>query len=54
MGYLLKKDITIGISDGISVEVLEGIEEGDKIKVWNKVLDEDEAGDEERRPNSDD
>ena len=53
-GVFVKKDITIGISDGISVEVLEGIEEDDKIKVWNKVLDEDEGGDGERRPNSDD
>ena len=53
-GVFVKKDITIGISDGISVEVLEGIEEGDKIKVWNKVLEEDEGGDRERRSNFDD
>ena len=53
-GVFIKKDITIGISDGISVEVLEGIEEDDKIKVWNKVLEEDEGGDGETRPNIDD
>ena len=53
-GVFVKKDITIGISDGISVEVLEGIKEDDKIKVWNKVLEEDEGGDGETRPNSND
>ncbi|MDC1310265.1 efflux RND transporter periplasmic adaptor subunit [Flavobacteriaceae bacterium] len=51
-GVFVKKDITIGISDGISVEVLEGIEEDDKIKVWNKVLEDDESGEGERRPDS--
>ena len=51
-GVFVKKDITIGISDGISVEVLEGIEENDKIKVWNKVLEDDESGEGERRPDS--
>ena len=53
-GLFIKKDITIGISDGISVEVLEGIEEDDKIKVWNKVLEEDKGGDGEERPDSED
>ena len=53
-GVFVKKDITIGISDGISVEVLEGVKEDDKIKVWNKVLEEDEGGDDETRPNSND
>ena len=45
-GVFVKKNITIGISDGINVEILEGVKEGDKIKVWNKVLeaeDEDES-----------
>ena len=53
-GLFIKKDITIGISDGISVEVLEGVEEDDKIKVWNKVLEEDKVGDGEERPDSED
>jgi len=53
-GLFIKKDITIGISDGISVEVLEGVEEDDKIKVWNKVLEEDKGGDGEERPDSED
>ena len=30
-----KKDILTGISDGINVEVLSGISEIDKIKIWN-------------------
>ena len=51
-GVFVKKDITIGISDGISVEVLEGVKEDDKIKVWNKVLEDDESGEGERRPDS--
>ncbi len=32
-----RKDIALGISDGIFVEVKSGISEGDKIKVWNKI-----------------
>jgi HlyD family secretion protein len=31
-----KRDIKLGISDGINVEILEGITADDKIKVWNK------------------
>lgn len=53
-GVFVKKNITIGISDGISVEVLEGVKEDDKIKVWNKVIDADLAGEGETRPNSND
>jgi len=37
-----RKDIELGISDGIFVEVKSGISDSDKIKVWNSV--EDEAG----------
>ena len=32
-----RKDIEIGISDGINVEVISGITLEDKIKVWNKT-----------------
>jgi HlyD family secretion protein len=31
-----RKDITVGLSDGLSTEVLNGITASDKIKVWNK------------------
>jgi HlyD family secretion protein len=45
-----RKDVTLGISDGINVEILTGIKPSDKIKVWNITqpekletkLDEDE------------
>ncbi|WP_299891407.1 efflux RND transporter periplasmic adaptor subunit [uncultured Lacinutrix sp.] len=36
-----KKNVILGISDGINVEITEGVEEGDKIKVWNKASKED-------------
>ena len=48
-----RRDIEIGLSDGINVEVISGIEEEDKIKVWNKTEpkkkgeDEEEGEDEE-------
>ncbi len=29
-------EVKLGVSDGINIEVLEGIKEDDKIKVWNK------------------
>ena len=32
-----RKDVTIGLSDGVKVEVLSGIEMSDKIKIWNKT-----------------
>ena len=32
-----RRDIQIGISDGINVEILEGLTESDKVKQWNKT-----------------
>lgn len=32
-----KKEIELGVSDGIYVQVLSGISEDDKIKIWNQV-----------------
>jgi HlyD family secretion protein len=32
-----RRDIVLGISDGINVEVLEGVSEDDNIKVWNQI-----------------
>ena len=46
-GSFVIKEVEVGISDGINVEILKGIKETDKIKVWNSVEDEDE--DEVRR-----
>lgn len=48
-GKFKRKDVKIGISDGINVEVLDGVAEGDKIKVWNKASDEDEEEKEKGR-----
>lgn len=31
-----RRDVKIGLSDGLYVQVLEGLNEGDKIKVWNQ------------------
>ena len=47
-----RKDIEIGISDGINVEIVSGITIEDKIKVWNKTEDkkigEDESEEEDQ------
>jgi HlyD family secretion protein len=47
-----KKNVRLGLSDGINVEIIEGVELGDKIKVWNKVSKDDEAEEEERKNNN--
>lgn len=41
-----KKNVELGISDGINVEIIDGVKEGDKIKVWNKASKEDNDEDE--------
>jgi HlyD family secretion protein len=32
-----RKEVELGISDGINVEIKSGVSEGDKIKVWNQI-----------------
>ena len=32
-----RRDIEIGISDGVNVEIVSGLEEGDQVKQWNKT-----------------
>ena len=32
-----RKDVELGISDGINVEIKKGLDANDKIKVWNPV-----------------
>ncbi|MUP44497.1 efflux RND transporter periplasmic adaptor subunit [Gramella sp. BOM4] len=32
-----KQPVELGVSDGIHVQVLSGVEKGDKIKVWNQI-----------------
>ncbi|WP_276168022.1 efflux RND transporter periplasmic adaptor subunit [Zobellia alginiliquefaciens] len=48
-----RKDIEIGISDGVNVEIVSGLTESDKVKVWSKTEpikkgeDEEEEADKE-------
>ena len=46
-GSFITKEVEVGISDGINVEIIKGVKENDKIKVWNTIQGEDE--DEVRR-----
>ena len=32
-----RKDVELGVSDGLNVEILSGVVEGDEIKVWNQL-----------------
>ena len=41
-GSFITRNIEVGISDGINVEILKGISENDNIKVWNTIQGEDE------------
>ena len=31
-----RRELEVGLSDGLMTEVLSGVTEGDKIKVWNQ------------------
>ena len=42
-----RKDIEIGISDGVNVEIVSGITEEDEVKVWNKTEPVKKGEDEE-------
>ncbi|SEL51555.1 HlyD family secretion protein [Maribacter orientalis] len=44
-----KKELVLGVSDGIDVEIVSGIDENAKIKIWNKL----EAKSEDNSPNED-
>ena len=39
-GDFVIKNVEIGISDGINVEIIEGVILSDEIKVWNKAFEE--------------
>ncbi|MGX1025159.1 efflux RND transporter periplasmic adaptor subunit [Psychroflexus sp. MBR-150] len=39
-----RRDIELGISDGINVEIKKGLSKDDKIKVWNKVKEKKPSG----------
>lgn len=40
-----KENVELGLSDGINVEITEGVKMGDKIKVWNKASKDDNEED---------
>ena len=42
-----RRELTLGVSDGINVEVVEGLEENDLIKVWNKTEEPDKVDENE-------
>lgn len=42
-----KKEVELGISDGINVEILSGVTEEDEIKVWNKTSKKEKEDGEE-------
>jgi HlyD family secretion protein len=46
-GRFQVKNVEIGISDGINVEIIEGVSEGDEIKVWTKALEENNEEEDE-------
>jgi len=46
-GSFETKNVEIGLSDGINVEIIEGVEEGDEIKVWNKASEENNEDEED-------
>lgn len=42
-----KKKVKLGLSDGINVEIVDGVKMGDKIKVWNKLSEKEDDKDED-------
>ncbi|OYX24050.1 MAG: efflux transporter periplasmic adaptor subunit [Flavobacteriales bacterium 32-35-8] len=51
-GKFERKDVKVGLSDGINVEILEGVKKGDKIKVWNKASKDNNEEEQQRRRNN--
>lgn len=50
-GKFERKDIEIGISDGINVEIISGVTANDEIKIWNKKAKKEEDKEEEEEDN---
>ncbi len=44
-GVFKKRTVKLGTSDGVNVEVLEGVTKDDAIKIWNKASENDEEED---------
>jgi HlyD family secretion protein len=45
-GKFDKRTLKLGTSDGVNVEIIDGLEMEDEIKVWNKAKKDDEKEDE--------
>ena len=37
-----RRDVKLGISDGVNVEILSGVAEEDEVKVWNRTEEREE------------
>ncbi len=46
-GDFRTKNVEIGISDGINIEIIEGVKLTDQIKVWNKALEDSDDEDQD-------
>lgn len=46
-GNFRTKNVEIGISDGINIEIIEGVKLTDQIKVWNKALEDSDEEDQD-------
>ncbi|MEJ1222670.1 efflux RND transporter periplasmic adaptor subunit [Sediminicola sp. 1XM1-17] len=46
-----RRDVKIGISDGVNVEIVEGLTKDDKVKIWNKTEPIKQGTDEEEETN---
>ena len=46
-GNFRTKNVEIGISDGINIEIIEGIKLTDQIKVWNKAIEDSNEEDQD-------
>ena len=44
----VRRDVELGISDGVNAELLSGVKKSDKIKVWNKTEPVKRGEDEKR------
>ena len=47
-GSFVTKEVEVGISDEMNVEILKGVKEGDKIKVWNSIEEDGEEEDKKK------
>ena len=49
-----KRDVELGISDGVNVEIISGVTKDDEIKIWNKTSKKDKKDDNDDNDDNDD